>query len=257
MPTKRRAATPPPNGAQPGRQPPGGAGGTGGKRHKKIPPDQKDLRRSQRRKATQQTKPEASTIKLGPDPGNEDLESVESDSIFGDEKRQFKVIKKLGLGSFGVVVKAGDMKSNGSKALKIARLPNFVQEGSHINSSLLKEWAIYKTLTKKTPYPDQLLQILDIFECFDRQVLVLPVMRMTLYQYATRPEKSMPRSEVAYYMRQALEGLCFLHGHGIVHGSFKLNNMLLSSDLKTLKLCDMGAALEIKQGAIKDNCEEA
>ena len=43
-----------------------------------------------------------------------------------------------------------------------------------------------------------------------------------------------------------------IHKQGILHRDFKLDNILLSSNLKNIKICDFGVSKFIKKGQINN-----
>jgi len=52
------------------------------------------------------------------------------------------------------------------------------------------------------------------------------------------------------YIKQILSALKYIHQHNIIHRDVKPENMLLSADLKTVKLCDFGLSIKKNTGAV-------
>ena len=55
-------------------------------------------------------------------------------------------------------------------------------------------------------------------------------------------EKSLSLSQALYYLEQVCAGLSFAHKNGIIHRDIKPQNLLLTTDKKTVKIADFGVA---------------
>lgn len=55
-------------------------------------------------------------------------------------------------------------------------------------------------------------------------------------------ERSLSLSQALYYLEQVCAGLSFAHKNGIIHRDIKPQNLLLTSDKKTVKIADFGVA---------------
>ena len=53
--------------------------------------------------------------------------------------------------------------------------------------------------------------------------------------------KALTEPEARYYMKQVVEGCCYLHGNNIIHRDLKLGNLFLNDDME-LKIGDFGLA---------------
>lgn len=62
----------------------------------------------------------------------------------------------------------------------------------------------------------------------------------------------MEANEVACYFKQIVNGVGFLHEHGLAHRDLKLDNCVVN-DWGQLKLIDFGSAVQFKKDAIKNN----
>eukprot|EP00795_Rhopilema_esculentum_P015587 gene15587-6856_t len=73
----------------------------------------------------------------------------------------------------------------------------------------------------------------------------------TLYDlkkaYREQFDRGLPLRDCKYYFCQILEGLRYLHSKQIVHKDIKDLNMLLSNNLKHLKICDWDLAISLQQ----------
>ena len=60
-------------------------------------------------------------------------------------------------------------------------------------------------------------------------------------------ENSMDEDTARYYFKQILESVKMCHAHNVLHRDLKLDNLLLTADHKTVKLCDFGISLVMKE----------
>ncbi|KAK7946283.1 Serine/threonine-protein kinase SRPK3 [Apiospora aurea] len=159
---------------------------------------------------------------------------VNLDDLFHDG--QYKVIRKLGQGSFSTVWLARDQSNNRYVALKIL-------VGA---SESAKELQILHHLAQVAPsqMTQRTTQLLDEFEhigpngihtCLvfepmgpsvDSMVEELPQFKPRRFGMNIRYPPPMARS----ILKQALQGLAVLHENGIAHGDFQPGNMLFALD---------------------------
>lgn len=60
-----------------------------------------------------------------------------------------------------------------------------------------------------------------------------------------RQRKRLCEPETAYFMRQLLDGVRYMHRNGIIHRDIKLGNLFLTSKM-ILKIGDFGLAASIQ-----------
>ncbi len=73
----------------------------------------------------------------------------------------------------------------------------------------------------------------------DKLFLILELLDTTLYNYI-RTHKDLTITEIKYIMKELLEGLAYLHKNNILHRDIKTENVLITNDLKKIKLSDFG-----------------
>ncbi|XP_059676432.1 striated muscle preferentially expressed protein kinase [Gavia stellata] len=92
-------------------------------------------------------------------------------------------------------------------------------------------------------------RIVFFHDAFEKKNAVIMVMELCaeeelLDRMARKP--SVCESEVRSYMRQVLEGICYLHQHSILHLDIKPENLLMAdSSSEQVRICDFGNAQEL------------
>ena len=149
----------------------------------------------------------------------------------------YKVICKLGKGSFGSVYKVVYIHSGNIRAMKVIKKESInYQDDERI---FLKEIEI---LTK-IEHPN----IIKIIEYYTDEINYYLITEYVsggeLYEAISKCSK-FNESKAAYIMRQILSALNYLHSFGIVHRDIKPENMLVEQnsdkDLINIKLIDFG-----------------
>jgi hypothetical protein len=67
------------------------------------------------------------------------------------------------------------------------------------------------------------------------------------------PEKTLPLHQVQGYLVQLVQGVNYIHSHGVIHRDIKPANLLLTND-EVLKLSDFGSAYELDRYQPDDGC---
>ncbi|KAM9287011.1 striated muscle preferentially expressed protein kinase [Morus bassanus] len=92
-------------------------------------------------------------------------------------------------------------------------------------------------------------RIVFFHDAFEKKNAVIMVMELCaeeelLDRMVRKP--SVCESEVRSYMRQVLEGICYLHQHSILHLDIKPENLLMAdSSSEQVRICDFGNAQEL------------
>ncbi|XP_009882457.1 PREDICTED: striated muscle preferentially expressed protein kinase, partial [Charadrius vociferus] len=92
-------------------------------------------------------------------------------------------------------------------------------------------------------------RIVFFHDAFEKKNAVIVVMELCaeeelLDRMARKP--SVCESEVRSYMRQVLEGICYLHQHSVLHLDIKPENLLMAdSSSEQVRICDFGNAQEL------------
>ena len=161
----------------------------------------------------------------------------------------YKIINKLGKGSFGSVYKVKNKITGEIRAMKIIKNVSINDHDGTANEKFLKEIQVLKELE----HPN----IIKIFEYYiDNKYHYIITELLTggeLYETILKFQKFNER-KAAYIMKQILSALNYLHLKGIVHRDIKPENILVQNDDKKnkldelhIKLIDFGASNFIKE----------
>ncbi|CAG2166681.1 unnamed protein product [Oppiella nova] len=147
----------------------------------------------------------------------------------------FEKIEKIGEGTYGVVYKAKNKKTNELVALKKIRLEN---EDEGVPSTAIREI----TLLKELMHPN-VVRLEDVIMQENRLYLVFEFLSMDLKKYldSLPNPKLMEESLVKSYLYQILDAIVFCHSRRVIHRDLKPQNLLLDSK-GVIKLADFGLA---------------
>ena len=161
----------------------------------------------------------------------------------------YRIINKLGKGSFGSVYKVEHKITKEIRAMKIIKRNIFSNNEKKINNKFVKEIQVLKELE----HPN----IVKIFEYYiDDHYHYRGELYDTIVKCHRFNEK-----KAAYILRQIISALNYLHSHSIVHRDIKPENILVvKSDKKSkikydkdeinIKLIDFGASNFFKTNEI-------
>jgi serine/threonine protein kinase len=150
---------------------------------------------------------------------------------------RYKTLQVLGDGSFGVVVKAENLKTGEIVAIKRMKKKFYSWE----ECIQLRE---VKSLKKLNNNPN-LVKLKEVIRENDELYFVFEYMDGNLYQFLKEQEgKLLPEFEVKKIMFQVLQGLAHMHKHGFFHRDMKPENLLTSGPF--VKIGDFGLAREIR-----------
>ena len=170
-------------------------------------------------------------------------QSIKIKAIIPENPRKaeenYKVICKLGKGSFGSVYKVIYIKSSNIRAMKVIKKSSInYQDDERI---FLKEIEILA----KTEHPN-IIKIIEYYKDeINYYIITEYISGGELYEVISKCNK-FNESKAAYIMRQILSALNYLHSFGIVHRDIKPENMLVEKssdkDLINIKLIDFGTS---------------
>ncbi|XP_061072060.1 MAPK/MAK/MRK overlapping kinase-like isoform X1 [Conger conger] len=145
----------------------------------------------------------------------------------------YKIIKKIGEGTFSEVVKTQSLKDGKYYACKTMK--QHVDSLEQANS--MREVQAMKRLS---PHPN-IIQLHEIV--FDEETgslsLICELMEMNIYELIRGRQYPLPESRVKHYMYQLCKSLDHMHSNGIFHRDVKPENILIRQDV--LKLADFGS----------------
>ena len=146
---------------------------------------------------------------------------------------KYRKIAKIGLGSFGSVLKMLDTVTDQTVAVKKIHFDIVKREKECID----KEIAFLTTLS----HPN-ILSLIEYFSTETNIYLVTPLCEIDLLKLY---KSKVPLSCLKNILFQVLEGIAYLHTQNVVHRDIKPENVLISSQ-GTVKICDFSIATELK-----------
>ena len=143
----------------------------------------------------------------------------------------FQKISKLGEGTYGVVYKELDTRTNEIVAVKIMRLDH---ETEGVSPTTLRELTILRSLDHCN-----IIRLKDASVKEETLSLVFEYMDCDLRRFLKMSKEPMDRELIRSYAYQMLCGIYFLHIHRVIHRDIKPENLLIDK-AGSLKLCDFG-----------------
>ena len=164
----------------------------------------------------------------------------------GDPSKKYKVVKRLGDGSYGIVYSVVNIQNRAIAAMKkIEKVKENEIDDMEIKNEI--------DILKKLDHPN----IVKIYEFYntltDFYIVTEYCKKGELYSYIKR---SYSENQLAVLFYQVFSGLYYLHDHHILHRDLKLENIMISDiekDLKTkedyfwIKIIDFGTAKIFKK----------
>ncbi|KAM6421514.1 striated muscle preferentially expressed protein kinase [Rhynochetos jubatus] len=147
----------------------------------------------------------------------------------------YDVHEEIGRGAFSYLRRVTEKSSRLDFAAK------FVPGRTKAKQSARRELHILSQLDHE--------RIVFFHDAFEKKNAVIMVMELCseeelLDRMARKP--SVCESEVRSYMRQVLEGICYLHQHSVLHLDIKPENLLMAdSSSEQVRICDFGNAQEL------------
>eukprot|EP01112_Ceratiomyxa_fruticulosa_P000081 TRINITY_DN10104_c0_g2_i1.p1 TRINITY_DN10104_c0_g2~~TRINITY_DN10104_c0_g2_i1.p1 ORF type:complete len:657 (-),score=126.72 TRINITY_DN10104_c0_g2_i1:153-2123(-) len=148
---------------------------------------------------------------------------------------RYKIIKQLGDGTYGSVLKAINRASGESVAIKKMKKKFYSWE----ECIQLREVRSLKKLT----HPN-IVKLKEVIRENDELFFVFEFLDGNLYELMKDRDKMFPEAKIRNVLNQVLQGLAYMHKHGFFHRDLKPENLLISKD--TLKIADFGLAREIR-----------
>eukprot|EP00928_Gymnodinium_smaydae_P080621 TRINITY_DN64287_c0_g1_i1.p1 TRINITY_DN64287_c0_g1~~TRINITY_DN64287_c0_g1_i1.p1 ORF type:complete len:461 (+),score=94.12 TRINITY_DN64287_c0_g1_i1:83-1465(+) len=148
---------------------------------------------------------------------------------------RYKVMKVLGDGTYGSVLRAQNKSTGETVAIKK------MKQKYHSWDECIKLREV--TSLRKLLHPN-IVKLKEVIRENDELHLVFEFMEANLYEYTKNKAKPLPESKVRNIMFQTLQAVHFMHKNGYFHRDMKPENLLISGD--TVKLADFGLAREIR-----------
>lgn len=147
----------------------------------------------------------------------------------GDYQR----IEKIGEGTYGVVYKARDIRTQKYVALKRIRLES---ETEGVPSTAIREISLLKDLQHHS-----IVELHDIAVMDWSIYMIFEYLDMDLKKLLDKHKTAFTPKLVKSYMHQMLDAIAFCHLHRILHRDLKPQNLLIDRE-GHLKLADFGLA---------------
>ena len=160
----------------------------------------------------------------------------------------YKFIKKLGQGTFGVTYLVEDRKSHLQYALKIIDIKKSEANGVNFNDIIAEIKTLITLSSDPKCYP-----YIACYYNYSRakflgrdSILILSeyINGPTLSQLLEQQQSLAPLAPkiLINYMYQLISGLTYIHEKGYAHRDIKPDNIILNSATRTLKYIDFGLA---------------
>nr|CAG4710775.1 unnamed protein product [Naegleria fowleri] len=157
---------------------------------------------------------------------------------FSNKLAKYKVIEKVGEGTYGVVFKAIDITTGKLVAIKRIRLE---REEEGVPSTTLREIALLKQLS----HPN-VVKLHEVVHDSNQLNLIFEFVDMDLKAVIDKQREKkqyFPSITVKKYMFQMLNSLAYCHSNRVLHRDIKPQNILIDSE-GNVKLADFGLARE-------------
>jgi len=158
---------------------------------------------------------------------------------------KYEIGKELGRGGFSVVKKAKNKKSGEEVAVKCINKKNLKKDELQL---LTREISIMQKLRHKS-----IIQLIDIFETPSELFLVLELVSGGELFDQIVERGSYSEHDAANLIRQVLEGIDYMHRHGVVHRDLKPENLLCAS-ANVIKIADFGLSKDVESGNLQTSC---
>ncbi|XP_043283197.1 MAPK/MAK/MRK overlapping kinase-like [Venturia canescens] len=164
----------------------------------------------------------------------QEVTAIDEISATGNIISEYKVLEKIGEGSFSEVLKCQDRQNGTLYAAK--RLKRVYQ-----NLNEMMESPEVIAMRKISRHPNILSMIESHYDAMSGKVtLVFELMDMSLYDLIRgKKGRTLTEKRIKVYLYQLLKGLEHLHKHGLFHRDVKPENILVKGD--TVKLADLGS----------------
>ncbi len=177
----------------------------------------------------------------------EELEQVDPSKrpaitgVPGGAARRYEILEEIGRGSMGIVFKAYDRVLHRTVALK--RLPRAVAGSPRVVSLFLSEARSAARLNH--PY---VVTIYDVVREGETMFLSMEYLEGQTLRTLVESHGPFPTRGVLRVARQALTGLAYAHGVGVIHRDIKTQNLMWTRH-QLLKIADFGVARAMEEAA--------
>jgi protein kinase len=148
---------------------------------------------------------------------------------------RYKILKTVGDGSFGTVVKAVNRSTGEVVAIKKMKQKFY----SWDECLALRE---IKSLRKLSH--NNIIKVKEVIRANDELHLIFEFLEQNIYQFIKDRSEPLPERRIRAILYQVFSGLAYMHKHGFFHRDLKPENLLVQNEV--CKLADFGLAREIR-----------
>jgi len=163
-----------------------------------------------------------------------------SETIGSSTIDDYDLLNFIGKGGSGEVYKAKEKKSSNIVAIKMISKTKIRSLNTH--KRIRQEVEIHHRL--KHP------SIVELYGFFEDSSYVYLVQELCcggdFYSYLKKAQQ-LSLTEIKHFFFQIVQGLSYLHKHGIIHRDLTWSNILLCSDKKTVKISDFGISTRLTE----------
>ncbi|KAL7720239.1 Serine/threonine protein kinase ppk15 [Entamoeba marina] len=150
---------------------------------------------------------------------------------------RYKVLEKLGHGTFGQVFKCYDLNNNREVALKLLKNKKAYTRQGLLEISTLEMLNTYFDSSK-----ERTVEMFDHFMFCNHLCIVFELLGSNLYQFCkTKRDVGLQPSRIQQFSREIVEGIKKCVESGVIHSDLKPENILMTPK-GSLKLIDFGSA---------------
>ncbi|KAH3688137.1 hypothetical protein WICPIJ_000908 [Wickerhamomyces pijperi] len=138
---------------------------------------------------------------------------------------RFKILGILGQGTFGKVIKALDLETDETVAIKIIRAIPKYREASKI------ELRILTALKNADPgNKNHCIHLREVLDYENHICIITDLLDISLYEFLVKNKfKPFPGSQIQAISRQLVRSIAFLHDLNLIHTDLKPENILLTN----------------------------
>ena len=159
---------------------------------------------------------------------------------------RYEIVKELGRGGMGIVLKGRDPKIDRMVALKIIKLSDVGD--SDRERELLERFFIEARAAGKLTHPN-IVTVYDVGEEAGMSFIAMEFVEGRDLASLLKERKKLPFREAARLVTQVAEGLAFAHEQGIIHRDIKPGNIMLTQK-NAVKITDFGLARLQSAGSV-------
>ncbi|CAF1567423.1 unnamed protein product, partial [Didymodactylos carnosus] len=156
----------------------------------------------------------------------------------------YSVYHELGRGGFATVHKAIRIYDKLEVACKMIDRLKIQQQTTTQHRLMHKRLKNEIEIHSRLKHPN----IVDLFNYFEDQKYVYLILELCQYgdlEKYLKIKRTLNENETRVYVKQVIEGLQYLHDHGILHRDIKLQNLLLTENYN-IKIADFGLAKKVE-----------